>query len=167
MDKLIAGILTSESNKFKKERPPLSRSSQSSSPASFSATLEQTNHLYENQASLAQSLDYDNETIEKLMDEVFKLGEGLKEDHALHSMKEYKKAVKKFLDAVMQKAYKQCQVKGVLNPRTMLQREYSLVRIVDTQLDSLARAVLSEQSSALAILERVDEIKGLIIDYLR
>lgn len=108
-----------------------------------------------------------NRQLEAALDDVFVLGDKLKNDPALSMLSDYKKAVRRFLNVILAKAYRHAAVRGAKNPRTMMQKEYSVVKTVDENLDKLARAVLSEQRDTLAILARIDEIRGLLIDYMR
>lgn len=153
-----------------RERSTPTRKSLIPAGSSFSRLLENADHQ---QNIIAESQSYngtqklDDLAFEQALDNVFMIGEELKKDHGLHRLVDYKKAVRQFLDIVMQRAYKHTQVKGAVNPRTMLQREYSLVQVVDDRLERLALAVLNEQAEALSILARVDEIRGLLIDYMR
>lgn len=139
------------------------------SSTSFSNILQQANHTaqVEEESGIQSKIEIDDLSFEQALDTVFMIGEELKKDHGLRKLMDYKKAVRHFLDMVLKNAYKHIQIKGAVNPRTMLQREYSLIQVVDERLERLARAVLSEQSEAFSILERIDEIRGLLIDYRR
>ena len=41
-----------------------------------------------------------------------------------------------------------------------------LIRLVDEKLDELAQALVSEECDKIAILAKVDEIRGLLLDIL-
>lgn len=150
---------------------PLSKKSTAGSGVSFSRLLEKAEHQVdiqnESQIGTYSDRNLDSIAFEQALDNVFLIGEELKKDHGLHKLADYKKAVRQFLGIVLQKAYKHTQIKGAVNPRTMLQREYSLIQVVDERLERLALAVLNEQSEILSILARVDEIRGLLVDYMR
>ncbi|MGL4524847.1 MAG: DUF327 family protein [Spirochaetia bacterium] len=137
--------------------------------ASFAQMLEskEPTDIINQSQSITTGSHIDDDHFEQALDKVFILGEALKKDYGLAGLAEYKKAVRYFLDIILKKAYQHIALKGSVNPKTMLQREYSLVYVVDQKLERLVKAVLSEQEETFAILEKVDEIKGLIIDYLR
>ncbi len=125
--------------------------------------------LEESAEKLAQStgrVPLDDVHLEKALDNVFVLGDKLKKDITLSCLSEYKQAVKNFVEVIVKRAYGADRVKGRIDRQTMIQKEYNLIRVIDDNLDRLARAVLGEQRDVLFILERVDEIRGLIIDYM-
>ena len=41
---------------------------------------------------------------------------------------------------------------------------YGIVRLIDENMDKLSQELLSEEQDALAILNYVDEIRGLLMD---
>lgn len=41
---------------------------------------------------------------------------------------------------------------------------YGIIRLVDEKLDELAQELVNEESDKIAILARVDEIRGLLLD---
>ena len=43
-------------------------------------------------------------------------------------------------------------------------RVYGIIRLVDDKLDELATELVKDEKDRLAILARVDEIRGLILD---
>lgn len=108
----------------------------------------------------------DDSLLEKAMDDVFVLGERLRHDHTLSYLADYKRSVKIFLGIILKKAYFHDRVKGRINRHNMMQKEYSLVRVIDEKLDKLAKAVLTEQRDMIYILSKIDEIRGLIINYI-
>ncbi|NIZ40659.1 DUF327 family protein [Entomospira entomophila] len=108
----------------------------------------------------------DDSLLEKAMDDVFILGERLKHDYMLSCLDDYRCAVKNFLEIIRKRAYAHDRVKGRIDRHSMMQKEYNLVRVVDEKLDRLAKAVLVEQRDMIYILSRIDEIRGLIINYV-
>jgi uncharacterized protein YaaR (DUF327 family) len=114
----------------------------------------------------AGEVSLDDAHLEQALDNVFVLGDKLKKDITLSYLAEYKKAVKNFIEVIIKRAYGADRVKGRIDRQTMIQKEYNLIRVIDDNLDRLARAVLGEQRDVLFILERIDEIRGLIIDYM-
>jgi uncharacterized protein len=117
-------------------------------------------------SQIDDNIDIDDSVIEKAMDQVFVLGERLRHDYALSGLAEYKQAVKNFLDIIRKRAYAHERVKGRINRHSMMQKEYNLVRTIDDKLDKLAKAVLAEQRDTLYVLSKIDEIRGLIINYV-
>jgi len=46
----------------------------------------------------------------------------------------------------------------------MQQKKYVIIRVIDEKLEDLAAHVLKSQGEQLDILDRIDEINGLLID---
>ena len=53
-------------------------------------------------------------------------------------------------------------ISGGLNP--MKQKNYTIVKIIDEKVEKLTRELLFNQLEKLQILERLDEIKGLLVN---
>ncbi len=117
-------------------------------------------------ASLSQGLT-GLEQVEELLDEVYELGEALKDDASLETLGKYKKAVRHFYQYVVSRGLEAEQKEGRLNPRTMSRKQYTLIAVVDKRLESLGAAVLRSQQKQLEILQKVDEIYGILVDLSR
>ena len=107
------------------------------------------------------------EQVEELLDEVYELGEELKSDASLATLEKYKKAVRHFYQFVVSRSLEAEQKEGRLNPRTMSRKQYTLIAVVDKRLESLGAAVLRNQRKQLEILQKVDEIYGILVDLSR
>ncbi|MDC7234847.1 MAG: YaaR family protein [Spirochaetales bacterium] len=107
------------------------------------------------------------EKAEDLLDDVYQLGEDLKQDANLATLKKYKAAVKKFYKYVVTRSLEAAHVDGRLNPKTMSRKQYTLISVVDEQLEKLGAAVLRSQKDQLNILKKIDEIYGILVDLTR
>ncbi|MDA3956293.1 YaaR family protein [Oceanispirochaeta sp.] len=116
--------------------------------------------------SLAEGLS-GLEKAEDLLDDVYKLGEELKQDGTLGTLHKYREAVKKFYKYVVTRSLEAYQVDGRLNPKTMSRKQYTLISIVDEKLEKLGAAVLRSQKEQLNILKKIDEIYGILVDLTR
>jgi len=88
----------------------------------------------------------------------------LRDSPSLETLNQYKKAIRDVL-APLLAAYSVEELRGFnrYGKRTI----HVLVRIVDEKLDELARLVLSNAQDALAIAARIDDIRGILLDWLR
>lgn len=127
------------------------------------ASLESTSAGSLNIAGFPQ-LD-GTESLESLLDDVHETGEALKKDPVFGPLSEYKDSVRRFLRYVLENGMEVGEVTGVRNPKTMQQKKYVVLRIVDDRLESLASHVLKGQANQLEILRRVDEIHGMLVDF--
>ncbi|MCR2044290.1 YaaR family protein [Anaerosalibacter massiliensis] len=82
----------------------------------------------------------------------------------IEDLVEYKKLVKDFLDVSVNNShifYKENSL-----DRRGRHRVYSLVKKVDTELDELTKDFLNIEDNRIRILNRLDDIKGLLLDIL-
>ncbi len=87
---------------------------------------------------------------------------------------EFRRTVSQFLRYVQKNNYEVSKikrfgkrhVKGVFFEETRPRDPYFQIHVIDTKLDELAAMVLQNHGEKLALLTKVDEIKGLIVDFL-
>lgn len=114
--------------------------------------------------TLASAID-DAELKEKLsglMDEITEQGKKLSEHMDIRDMKKYRSLVKDFMNEVVNRSHKFSR-ENFLDRRGR-HRVYGLVKLVDKNLDELAGELVKEEKDHIAILGRVDEIRGLLLD---
>jgi len=104
----------------------------------------------------------ENATLEGLLDEVYEIGEKLKETPSLETIGEYRRTVKVFLKFVLDRMLSLDEKTSGHN--ILRRKRFTTVRIIDKKLESLVAEVLRGQTLQIRILERVNEIHGLIID---
>ena len=113
---------------------------------------------------LASAID-DAELKEKLsglMDEITEQGKKISEHMDIRDMKKYRGLVKDFMNEVVNRSHKFSR-ENFLDRRGR-HRVYGLVKLVDKNLDDLAGELVKEEKDHLAILGKVDEIRGLLLD---
>ncbi|MBN2533237.1 MAG: YaaR family protein [Spirochaetales bacterium] len=104
------------------------------------------------------------ETLSRLLDEVYAKGEKLKGSPTLENIKDYRWSVKKLLKDITEKMLKlEEKISGV---NILKRKRFTLIKVIDTKLESLAAEVLRAQKEQLRILSKVDEINGLLVDLL-
>ena len=114
--------------------------------------------------TLASAID-DAELKEKLsglMDEITEQGKKISEHMDIRDMKKYRGLVKDFMNEVVNRSHKFSR--GNFLDRRGRHRVYGLVKLVDKNLDDLAGELVKEEKDHLAILGKVDEIRGLLLD---
>ncbi len=114
--------------------------------------------------TLASAID-DAELKEKLsglMDEITEQGKKISEHMDIRDMKKYRSLVKDFMNEVVNRSHKFSR-ENFLDRRGR-HRVYGLVKLVDKNLDELAGELVKEEKDHIAILGRVDEIRGLLLD---
>ncbi|MDR2194692.1 MAG: YaaR family protein [Treponema sp.] len=129
----------------------------------FFNLLEQTREDIE--VSDVQKLPVTEETIKQLLDDVHSAGDALKKRPLPTEILRYKRAVRNFLTFIVQNTYTiEKQYTGITLRK---RKEKTLIQIVDKKLDQLATGILAGQSDQLAILERLEEITGILVDLLQ
>ena len=114
--------------------------------------------------TLASAID-DAELKEKLsglMDEITEQGKKISEHMDIRDMKKYRGLVKDFMNEVVNRSHKFSR-ENFLDRRGR-HRVYGLVKLVDKNLDDLAGELVKEEKDHLAILGKVDENRGLLLD---
>ena len=114
--------------------------------------------------TLASAID-DAELKEKLsglMDEITEQGKKISEHMDIRDMKKYRGLVKDFMNEVVNRSHKFSR-ENFLDRRGR-HRVYGLVKLVDKNLDDLAGELVKEEKDHVAILGKVDEIRGLLLD---
>ena len=80
----------------------------------------------------------------------------------VRDMKRYRALIKDFLNEVVNRSHKFSR-ENFLDRRGR-HRVYGIIRLIDENLDSLAEELMKEEKDHLAILDRIDEIKGMLLD---
>lgn len=102
-----------------------------------------------------------HQTLDELLADLDRAAEELKDHRTLAALRRYRGLVQAFLDTVLHQAYEVQQQTG-LDHRG--RRVYFLVRRVNEALEELARLTLSRHADPLALLEKLGEIRGLLVD---
>lgn len=97
-----------------------------------------------------------------MMEEISRQGEKIKKKMDIRDMKKYRSLVKDFMNEVVNRSHEFSR-ENFLDRRGR-HRVYGIIRRVDEALDEIAQELVKEEKDALSILERVDEIRGLLLD---
>lgn len=100
--------------------------------------------------------------LDQIMDELGRQGERLAAAQNFAELEKYKSLVGEFLRAVTRGLGRLHFTEAGSQARNA--RVHVILQKVDLELDALAKDVLARQSTQLRILERLDQIKGLLLD---
>ena len=115
-----------------------------------------------NQAFLDQAELRVTESLDHLLDELSAQGDRLQRSQTFEELERYKSLVQAFLHKLTHELY---TLREAGPPPTLRgQKVNVIIEKVDQELDLLARQVLARQGRQLNILERLDEICGLLMD---
>ncbi len=104
------------------------------------------------------------ERINQLAEKIFEQGKKLEQKTDIVELKKYKKLISEFLDEAVGNSRK--FLKRNFLDRRGRYRVYAIVKKINEELERLTEEVLSEEKDKIRILERLDELKGLILDLL-
>lgn len=97
-----------------------------------------------------------------LMDEITAQGERLYKRRDVKDMRHYRSLVKDFLNEVVTHSHEFSR-ENFLDRRGR-HRVYGIIRLVDENLDQLAQALMQDEKDNLEILNKIGEIRGLLLD---
>lgn len=108
-----------------------------------------------------QDKNYD-EALQFLLDAVYNVGDQLKKKPYSDIFIEYKKALSQFIGFVLDNSY---EVESFEQQKRFNRKKFTLVTVINKKLDSLASDILYNQKDQLKILEKINEINGILIDF--
>lgn len=97
-----------------------------------------------------------------LMEDITQQGNRLKKHMDVKDMKRYRQLVKDFMNEIVNRSHKFSR-ENFLDKRGR-HRVYGIVKLVDKTLDDLAAELIKDESDHLEILNKIDEIRGLLLD---
>jgi uncharacterized protein YaaR (DUF327 family) len=99
-----------------------------------------------------------------LIDDITVHGKRLAEHMDIKDMRHYRGLISDFIGEVVTHAHEFTR-ENYLDRRGR-HRVYGLIKQVDADLDELARELVSAEEEHIDILDKVDEIKGLLLDMI-
>jgi uncharacterized protein len=102
------------------------------------------------------------ERLEQLLSKIQEQGKKLGQTPTFSELKSYRGLVKKFMTEAVGQMYD--VENGMGWDRRGRQKAYTLVKKVDETLESLTEDVRQGQSRQLAILDKLDSIRGMLVD---
>lgn len=100
--------------------------------------------------------------LQSLMEEITMQGEKLAKRRDVKDMKHYRGLVKEFMNEVVTRSHSFSR-ENFLDRRGR-HRVYGIIRLVDENLDQLAQELMKDEKDNLAILNKIGEIRGLLLD---
>ena len=97
-----------------------------------------------------------------LMEEITMQGDRLAKKRDIRDMKKYRGLIKDFMNEIINRSH-QFSRENFLDRRGR-HRVYGIIRMVDQTLDELAQELVKDEQDNLAILAKIGEIRGLLLD---
>jgi uncharacterized protein YaaR (DUF327 family) len=102
------------------------------------------------------------EQLEKMKEEISKQGQLLSKKADINELKKYRQLVSDFMQEAVKFTFQYGKENG-FDGRGR-HRIYSVIKNVNKSLDDLTTEILSEQKDYISILDKVDDIRGLLVD---
>jgi uncharacterized protein YaaR (DUF327 family) len=110
------------------------------------------------------------EALQNLLDGVRSSGDDLRDRPFTAEILKYKKAVRDLVHYVVENGYDVVEKQGIKkrvkvgNQHQWRQQAYRQIEVIDRKVDELAAVCLTGQAAQIAIVARLDEIRGLLVD---
>ena len=102
------------------------------------------------------------EKLNSMMEEITVQGDKISKHMDIKDMKKYRELVKGFLNEVVSRSHEFSR-ENFLDRRGR-HRVYGIARLVDKNLDDLAGELVKDEKDHLAIISKIDDIRGLLLD---
>lgn len=137
-------------------------------PLSQPAQVEQTQQAPESDGgfkfTLASRIEEAGlqERLNTMMQEITMQGNKIAKRMDVRDMKRYRSMIREFMNEVVSRSHSFSR-ENFLDRRGR-HRVYGIIRLVDETLDELAKELVKDEKDHIAILGKIGEIKGLLLD---
>ncbi len=97
-----------------------------------------------------------------LMEEITRQGDKLAKRKDIRDMKKYRGLIKEFMNEIVSRSHSFTR-ENFLDRRGR-HRVYGIIRLVDQTLDELAQELVKDEGDNITILNKIGEIRGLLLD---
>ena len=100
--------------------------------------------------------------VDGLLEDIIAQGNRIAQHMVIRDMKRYRGMIKELLNEVVFRSHKFSRENFL--DRKGRHRVYGIVRLIDENLDELASELVEDEMDHIKILDRIGEIKGLLLD---
>lgn len=97
-----------------------------------------------------------------LMEEITMQGERIAKHKDIRDMRKYRSLIKDFMNEIVSRSHSFSRENFL--DRKGRHRVYGIIRLVDETLDELAQELVKDEKDNLTILQKIGDIRGLILD---
>lgn len=99
-----------------------------------------------------------------MMEDITMQGKRLSKHMDVRDMKRYRQLIKNFMNEIVNRSHKFSR-ENFLDRRGR-HRVYGMIKLIDQNLDELAMELIKEEKDNIAILNKIDEIRGMLLDLI-
>ena len=104
------------------------------------------------------------ERLNLMLEDIVQQGKKIAKRTDISEIRQYRQLIKDFLNEVVNRSH-QFSRENFLDRRGR-HRVYGIVKLIDKNLDELAEELIKDEKDNIAILNKIDEIRGLLLDIL-
>lgn len=102
--------------------------------------------------------------IDSLLSDITFQGNRIAEHMDIRDMRKYRELIREFMNEVVYRSHKFSRENFL--DRKGRHRVYGLIKLIDANLDELAQELVKDEKNHIAILSKIGEIRGLLLDIL-
>jgi uncharacterized protein YaaR (DUF327 family) len=99
-----------------------------------------------------------------MLEEISAQGKKIAKHMDVKDMRHYRELIKEFMNEIVNRSHKFSR-ENFLDKKGR-HRVYTMIKLVDKNLDDLAAELIKDEKDHISILSRIDEIRGLLLDIL-
>lgn len=99
-----------------------------------------------------------------MLDEISAHGKKLAKHTDVRDMKYYRELIRGFMNEIVSRSHKFTRENFL--DRKGRHRVYTMIKLVNEDLDELAQELIKDEKDRIFILNKIDEIRGLLLDIL-
>ncbi len=135
---------------------------QQAMPVEQTAQLQETDGTFKfTLVSRIEEQELQN-ALTNMMEEITRQGDKLAKHRDIKDMKRYRALIKDFMNEVVNRSHAFSRENFL--DRKGRHRVYGIIRLIDENLDQLAQELVKDEKDNLAILSKIGEIRGLLLD---
>ena len=104
------------------------------------------------------------ERLNLMFEDIVQQGKKIAKRTDINEMRQYRQLIKDFLNEVVNRSH-QFSRENFLDRRGR-HRVYGIIKLIDKNLDELAEELIKDEKDNISILNKIDEIRGLLLDIL-
>ncbi|HKM00027.1 MAG TPA: YaaR family protein [Mobilitalea sp.] len=99
-----------------------------------------------------------------MLEEISAHGKKISKHMDVKDMKHYRELIKEFMNEIVNRSHKFSR-ENFLDKKGR-HRVYAMIKLVDKNLDEIAEELIKDEQDHIMILNKIDEIRGLLLDIL-